>query len=167
MGEVVPLSDERVAMVTVAESGEPLVDLRELGLFRLDPHRMGTVEAAAQLRAGVADRLAAAQTLLPRGLRLLVLRGYRPPIAGPTPELVAHSTGAAVDLSLCREDGHDLLSFASTEESAHRLVLGNALTAVGMVNPPVAWWHWSYGDRYWAFIVGRAAARYGAVHPPQ
>ena len=35
------------------------------------------------------------------------------------------------------------------------------MTATGFVNYPSEWWHWSYGDRYWAFIAGPSHARYG------
>jgi D-alanyl-D-alanine dipeptidase len=35
------------------------------------------------------------------------------------------------------------------------------LTAVGMVNYPTEWWHWSYGDRYWALRTGVPNALHG------
>jgi hypothetical protein len=28
---------------------------------------------------------------------------------------------------------------------------------------PSEWWHWSYGDRYWALMTGATAAVYGPV----
>ena len=37
------------------------------------------------------------------------------------------------------------------------------LGVVGLVNYPTEWWHWSYGDRYWALISGADAALYGPV----
>ena len=40
-------------------------------------------------------------------------------------------------------------------------MLGAALTAAGLVNYPTEWWHWSYGDRYWALMTGAPAALYG------
>jgi hypothetical protein len=43
-------------------------------------------------------------------------------------------------------------------ESAERLV--------GFVNYPTEWWHWSYGDRYWALATGAPAACYGPVNRP-
>ncbi|MDT7587682.1 MAG: zinc D-Ala-D-Ala dipeptidase, partial [Pseudonocardiales bacterium] len=36
-----------------------------------------------------------------------------------------------------------------------------ALHSVGFVNYPTEWWHWSYGDRYWAIKTTAAAAIYG------
>ena len=31
------------------------------------------------------------------------------------------------------------------------------------MNYPTEWWHWSYGDRYWALVTGAPAAHYGPV----
>jgi len=42
-----------------------------------------------------------------------------------------------------------------------RGVLAAALHRVGFVNYPTEWWHWSYGDRYWAIKTTAAAAIYG------
>src|SRR6478752_9092145 len=61
------LSDERVRSVPVVESGEPLVRL---------PHSLSP--AGALVRAGLADRLMAADIQLPPGIRLRVVEGYRP-----------------------------------------------------------------------------------------
>ena len=97
------------------------------------------------------------------------------------PDIAPHSAGAAVDLTLADADGRELdlgtRMNASPEESAgtcytaaegitaeareHRAILGAALTAAGLVNYPTEWWHWSYGDRYWAQSVGARAALYG------
>ncbi|MEU5867987.1 M15 family metallopeptidase [Nonomuraea sp. NPDC047529] len=51
----------------------------------------------------------------------------------------------------------------STEAREHRRILGAALTTVGLTNHPSEWWHCSYGDRYWAYLTGAPAARYGPV----
>jgi zinc D-Ala-D-Ala dipeptidase len=39
----------------------------------------------------------------------------------------------------------------------------SALRGAGLVNYPTEWWHWSYGDRYWAMMTGATAAVYGPV----
>ena len=44
-----------------------------------------------------------------------------------------------------------------------RDVLCSALSTAGLVNYPTEWWHWSYGDRYWAVTTQSAAARYGVL----
>ena len=97
------------------------------------------------------------------------------------PEIAPHCAGAAVDLTLCTADGVELdlgtPVNASPEESGgacytghpglpaaarrNRDLLGAALAGAGFVNYPTEWWHWSYGDRYWALATGAPAARYG------
>ncbi len=44
---------------------------------------------------------------------------------------------------------------------AHRDTLCRVMSAAGFVNYPTEWWHFSYGDRYWALHAGQAAAVYG------
>ncbi|MFE5657060.1 M15 family metallopeptidase [Streptomyces sp. NPDC056517] len=97
------------------------------------------------------------------------------------PEIAPHSAGAAVDLTLADDEGREIdmgtRMNASPEESAgacytqadnisdearcHRDILSTALSAAGLVNYPTEWWHWSYGDRYWALQTGVAVAPYG------
>lgn len=204
------ISDERVAAVPVLDCGEILCDLRDVPALRVSRR-----PADAHVRTGVADRLVAAQTLLPRGLRLLIVEGYRPPALQQRlfaeysaqlatdhpewtvdqvrmaasrhvapPELAPHVTGAAVTLTLCTDDGAELpmgtsaglvanaraLATASTiispEERANRSVLSGAMGAVELVNYPTLWWHWSYGDRYWALLTGADHAIYGPAELP-
>ncbi|MGW6456973.1 M15 family metallopeptidase [Streptomyces sp. NPDC055078] len=108
-------------------------------------------------------------------LRTQVSRSLAPPEIGP------HVAGAAVDLTLCTRDGDELdlgtPVDASPEASdgacytdapnisgharRNRLTLRAALTTAGLINYPTEWWHWSYGDRYWALLTGAPAARYG------
>ncbi len=102
------------------------------------------------------------------------------------PALAPHTAGAAIDLTLCTPDGAELDMGtpinASPEESngacytastaisadaaSNRAVLGAAMTAAGFVNYPTEWWHWSYGDRYWALSTGATAAVYGPALRP-
>lgn len=42
-------------------------------------------------------------------------------------------------------------------------MLSEALVAAGMVNYPTEWWHWSYGERYWAHATGAGTTLYGPV----
>lgn len=101
-------------------------------------------------------------------------------------DVAPHVGGAAVDLTLVDADGNELdlgcPEAATPEESGgacytaalglgpraqeNRAMLGEALTSAGMVNYPTEWWHWSYGDRYWAFVTGAAHAVYDAAPAP-
>ncbi|GGM20352.1 D-alanyl-D-alanine dipeptidase [Micromonospora sonchi] len=98
-------------------------------------------------------------------------------------EVAPHSTGGAVDLTLCTRDGAELdmgtvvdatpeasrnacftaASSISTLARRHRRILVTALTGAGLVNYPTEWWHWSYGDRYWALLTGAPQTRYGPL----
>lgn len=101
------------------------------------------------------------------------------------PEIAPHSAGAAVDLTLADADGRELdlgtemnaspeqsdgacytqAAHITDEARANRGLLGGVLTASGLVNYPTEWWHWSYGDRYWALATGAPAALYGPREP--
>lgn len=53
-----------------------------------------------------------------------------------------------------------------SEARANRRMLSGALTAVGLVNYPTEWWHWSFGDRYWALATEADHAVYGPRELP-
>lgn len=98
-------------------------------------------------------------------------------------EVAPHTAGAAVDLTLCSPDGteHDMGTEVndnpeqsqgacytaapdiSEDARAHRKLLAAALEPAGLVNYPTEWWHWSYGDRYWAMSTRAGHALYGPV----
>lgn len=101
------------------------------------------------------------------------------------PEVAPHTAGAAVDVLLTTTDGQVLdlgcAIDASPEVSggrcytAHPGVTGEALalrhelvramSGAGLVNYPTEWWHWSWGDRYWARATGAPHAVLGPVTP--
>jgi D-alanyl-D-alanine dipeptidase len=214
--EPVLLSDARVAEIAWADDGERLVDLRDVVGLRLDRRLADPRGAFAHLRRGVVRRLLAAQDALPKGLELLVVEGYRPPVlqrryfddyaaelglAHPDweqsqrhveaskfvspPEVAPHGTGGAVDLTLCTTSGVELdlgTPVNASPEASHgacytasaditaragdfRRVLGDALGGAGLVNYPTEWWHWSYGERYWALVRCLPVTRYAPVAP--
>ncbi|MEV0995584.1 M15 family metallopeptidase [Nonomuraea sp. NPDC050202] len=98
-------------------------------------------------------------------------------------EVAPHTAGAAVDLTLCAPDGteydmgtevndnpeqssgacYTAAPNISDDARAHRKLLAAALEPAGLVNYPTEWWHWSYGDRYWAMSTRAAHALYGPV----
>jgi len=51
---------------------------------------------------------------------------------------------------------------APTERKNRRLLV-EAMESVGFVNHGHEWWHFSYGDRYWAVITGTDVAIYGGL----
>ncbi|MGI5491693.1 M15 family metallopeptidase [Microtetraspora malaysiensis] len=212
MSDIVLISDPRVTSLPVEECGEPLRDvrgrlrvdgrladdagayahLREGVLARLE-------DAQAMLPAGYhivvvegyrppalqrtyfedyKDELRAAfREMSPEELHSAASR-YVSPI-----EVAPHTAGAAVDLTLCGDDGVELDMGTAVNDNPeqsggacytdapgigddarqNRKILGAALEAVGLVNYPTEWWHWSYGDRYWAMTTGASAAIYGPV----
>ncbi|WP_055525346.1 M15 family metallopeptidase [Streptomyces graminilatus] len=103
------------------------------------------------------------------------------------PEVAPHVSGGAVDLTLCDQDGRELplgtevnatpeesegacrtaAPNISAEARANRALMESALGAAGFVNYPTEWWHWSYGDRYWALLRQEPAARYGPAARPR
>jgi zinc D-Ala-D-Ala dipeptidase len=102
------------------------------------------------------------------------------------PDRAPHVTGGAIDVVLasdagamawmgteinayaedcdhaCRTDAQNI----SAEAARHRRLLSGALSSVGFVNDPARWWHWSFGDRYWALRTGAAVAYYGPLPEP-
>jgi D-alanyl-D-alanine dipeptidase len=204
--EPVLIGDPLVARIPVRDNAERMV--------ALDWMSGPAVGVARLVRAGVADRLAAAQAALPDGVRLhlseglrhaadqrtiiatyrALLRRERPDADGAeldrltsryvAPLAVApHVAGAAVDLTLADPLGRPLpmgsALDATPEESDgacffaapgigaearhNRDLLARALCGAGLVNYPTEWWHWSFGDRYWAHRTGAAHACYGPV----
>lgn len=95
-----------------------------------------------------------------------------------------HATGAAVDVYLLDKNGkvvdmgihlddtyHDLAgTYCKTDSDAiseqakkYRHMMSNVLLAVGFVNYPTEYWHWSYGDRYWAYQTHQPFAIYDKI----
>lgn len=79
-------------------------------------------------------------------------------------ETAGHPTGGAVDISLVgeerlpiwRADEEEALLEKDWREERNSL-LRKAMEEAGFVNYPGSIQHWSYGDRYWAFVTGRDA----------
>ena len=95
-----------------------------------------------------------------------------------------HSTGAAIDVYLVDDHGKPLdmgihpkdwmkdkdgrLSLTnskiiSDEATSNRQIMSHVLSKVGFVNYPTEYWHWSYGDKYWAFVKQQPFAIYGSI----
>lgn len=138
----------------------------ELQRFYFERHRQRLMEADPELSGAAAD-LSASRFVSP-------------------PEVAPHVSGAAVDLTLVDRSGVPIDMGtpidASPEESdgacyfaadnitaqarTNRELLASALSGAGLVNYPTEWWHWSYGDRYWALMTRRPHALFGPVRAP-
>ncbi|MPW29199.1 D-alanyl-D-alanine dipeptidase [Agarivorans sp. B2Z047] len=94
-----------------------------------------------------------------------------------------HSTGGAVDIEivdkqgkvidfgmeiqdwrtvpskLCSSDYTGISSLAKT----NRRLLRSAMLQAGFVNYSREWWHFSYGDQYWAYMQNKPHAIYGRI----
>lgn len=85
-----------------------------------------------------------------------------------------HSSGGAVDLTILDEYGERLdmgTEFDDFTDKAYtswfeenggdekiiknRRLLHNVMTSVGFTNYPAEWWHYDYGDVFWAFYSGK------------
>lgn len=97
-------------------------------------------------------------------------------------DVAPHTTGGAVDLTLVDGGGRwlemgtafnasPLETGGATYTAAlnisdaaktNRAILVEAMTRAGFVNYPTEWWHWSYGDKYWALLKGQPAALYSS-----
>jgi zinc D-Ala-D-Ala dipeptidase len=95
-----------------------------------------------------------------------------------------HSTGAAIDVYLVDKDKQIVdmgiraadwmqdidgsisktnSSIISSTAKHNRKIMSNALTKAGFVNYLGEYWHWSYGDRYWAYFSQKSKAIYGTI----
>jgi D-alanyl-D-alanine dipeptidase len=147
-----------------------------LSLRVVEGHRTVADQSSILARYG-AEARAAHPWLDAEDIRELTSRFVAPVAVAP------HVAGAAVDLTLVDVCGDELdlgtPIDATPEESdgrcwfaaagigadarAHRELLRRVLSAQGLVNYPTEWWHWSFGDRYWALLTQSATARYGAI----
>ncbi|WP_234332329.1 M15 family metallopeptidase [Streptomyces sp. NRRL F-5650] len=213
---LVLMSDPQVAAIPVRECGEPLVDVRDhdfrVDPRRQDPlGAFAHVREGVLARLQHARSLLPAGTdvLFIEGYRPLVLQQryfteYRDELAAThpdwtpehlhqaasryvsPPEIAPHSAGAAVDVTLVDQDGHELdlgtRVNASPEESDgacytraanisaqarhHRALLLNAMEGAGFTNYGTEFWHFSAADRYDALMRRQPHARYGPVELP-
>ncbi|RDI40958.1 M15 family metallopeptidase [Aquicella lusitana] len=101
----------------------------------------------------------------------------------PPEDVPPHSTGGAIDITLIDANGQELDMGSVLDETpdknqnrnfthaahitdaarANRSLLIYALSRVGFVNYPAEWWHWSYGDKYWAYHANQPCSIYGSI----
>lgn len=96
----------------------------------------------------------------------------------PVEIIPPHSTGGAIDLTIAGPNGKadmgtEILAFneksrtfsknISKKAAANRKILIKAMSGAGFVNYPPEWWHWSFGDRYWAAVKKKKFSVYGTI----
>lgn len=102
------------------------------------------------------------------------------------PNTPPHSTGGAVDIEIIDNDGN-LVDFGmaikewnkvdpdicktysdkiSQTVAANRETLITIMSKYEFVNYPYEWWHFSYGDRLWAYLTNQNEAIYGGITHP-
>jgi D-alanyl-D-alanine dipeptidase len=100
-----------------------------------------------------------------------------------TQNIPPHNTGGAVDVEIitadaqlvdmgmaakdwCNVDPELCLTdcnIISVSARQNRILLLDVMQAHGFINYPTEWWHFSYGDRYWAYHQNASQAIYGSV----
>lgn len=97
-------------------------------------------------------------------------------------EASGHMTGGALDIRVIDARGRRIpmvtkkLSYAENAAPEHpnlpvylkknRMILRSAMTAAGFSNHHAEYWHWSYGDYYWAKRGGKKKTLYLPVADP-
>ena len=145
-------------------------------LHVVEGHRSAAAQQAI-VAAYSAELCATHPGISPADLERLSSRFVAPLAVAP------HVAGAAVDLTLVDACGDELdlgtpidatpeqsggrcyfdATDISADARAHRDLLARVLGSVGLVNYPTEWWHWSFGDRYWALATSAPHAVYGPV----
>lgn len=109
-----------------------------------------------------------------------VLEQARLYVSDPALLCPPHTTGAAVDIDVfdsaanrlvamgCRVNTDSPLAFTharniSAAARQNRVILLNAMLQAGFANLTHEWWHFSYGDQYWAAFYGKDAALYNMI----
>lgn len=91
-------------------------------------------------------------------------------------KVAGHPTGGAIDITLVK-DGNEVdmgtefndtpiepenltylySAYINKLAEDNRKILIDCMERAGFINYPTEWWHWSYGDCYWAFFNNRNA----------
>ncbi|HRN70969.1 MAG TPA: M15 family metallopeptidase [Candidatus Woesebacteria bacterium] len=94
-------------------------------------------------------------------------------------DIAPHCTGGAIDLTIVdsnnkpldmgtKIDEYSELTYTnadliSNKAKQNRTLLIDIMTKAGFINFPAEWWHWSYGDREWAYFQPNKTAIYAAI----
>lgn len=97
------------------------------------------------------------------------------------PEVAGHPTGGAIDLTIQDVDGWELdmgtgiADYSDLEkcftystritrvQARNRYILKEVMLRAGFINFEGEWWHFSYGDREWAFLSGKSCSLFSPI----
>ena len=102
---------------------------------------------------------------------------------GTENDVPAHNSGGAIDIEIMDEAGNMLgmgmeskdwiqvepdlcntrCQTISDVTRKNRMLLLELMESHGFINYPTEWWHFSYGDRYWAYHTNNTHALYGSA----
>lgn len=93
-----------------------------------------------------------------------------------------HQAACAVDVTLCDDKGQQLdmgtalqvfneqtrttSSEVNQRVASNKRLLCDTMESAGFANYPAEWWHYSYGDHQWAWLVGQNEALFGMLDLP-
>lgn len=100
----------------------------------------------------------------------------------PAIKFPSHCCGSAVDVDLFDTEKQQLVDFGcqvntpnnisflhsndiTEAQYASRMILLTAMLSAGFAPSFVEWWHFSYGDRVWAYFYKKPQSLYGVVEP--
>ena len=108
--------------------------------------------------------------------KLFVSKPIRDVYDGPV-----HATGGAIDLTIVDSNGKELdmgtefdffgekantayfeINDISADIRSNRRLLYNSMTHAGFTNLPTEWWHYDYGNKFWAYY-NNVSALFGCV----
>lgn len=105
-------------------------------------------------------------------LRVEIEKRVDPADVGP------HCSGGAIDITIADKQGHQLdmgtkigdfskkaytyTEKITKEQRLNRQILINAMLKINFFDFPTEWWHWSYGEREWAYDNNKTAF-YGPI----
>ncbi len=160
-----------LARATVAErlrQAQSWLDLNRPGfqIEVLEAYRASGQAAAFSRWAGsqVPQQLGAVGGLMRQAIQQIPLAQTSPLATGGT-LAVRLLDGAGRPLPML--DAWSWLKFdfgpASREVREHRSLLAEAMQQGGFANALPTWWHWSYGDRLWAWATGQIEAFFADI----
>jgi D-alanyl-D-alanine dipeptidase len=97
------------------------------------------------------------------------------------PDVAGHPTGGAVDVWIVDKTGypidmgtdmHELIDASrvfnrasiTDQQFQNRMILRDAMEAAGFAAYDGEWWHFSYGDKEWAFLKNQPEALYAQIN---